>query len=210
MILESFSCGPFGTNAFLIGCEGTKKGIFIDPSSGSASKLLHAAKKHDLEVEAIYLTHSHWDHIADVADLKELLGIPIYVHAKDAENLKNPGSDGIPLMIKLRGVEPTHFLEEKQVHHVGHLSFEVIHTPGHSPGAVCFYFKKEEVLISGDTLFKGTMGSLSLPTAEEDRMWESLKKLSLLPPSTKVYPGHGAFTTIQAENWISNAKELFG
>lgn len=210
MIVETFSCGPFGTNAILVGCEETKKGIFIDPSQGSASKLLKAAEKHGLQIEAIYLTHSHWDHIVDVASLLQKLSIKVYVHPEDAENLRNPGSDHIPLFVTIQGVEATDFLQEGQLHKVGHLSFIVMHTPGHSPGAVCFYFEKEKVLISGDTLFKGTIGSLSLPTAEEERMWASLKKLAKLPPETKVYPGHGETTTMREEAWIAHAKETFG
>lgn len=210
MILETFPCGPFRTNAYLIGCENTKKGIFIDPAPESAEKLLKTAKNHELQIEAIYLTHSHWDHIADVAILKERLPLNIYVHRKDEENLKHPGSDHIPMFVKIKGAEPTHFLEEGQLHHIGELNFVVIHTPGHCPGSVCFYFEKEKVLISGDTLFKGTIGSLSLPTAEQEKMWDSLKKLSLLPLSTKVYPGHGGPTTLKEEEWIKNAKQLFG
>ena len=88
-----------------------------------------------MDVEAIYLTHSHWDHIADVAVLKEWHPFNIYVHPLDAENLKHPGSDQIPLFSKIRGAEPTHFLEEGQEHCVGELKFVVIHTPGHCPGA---------------------------------------------------------------------------
>jgi hydroxyacylglutathione hydrolase len=211
MILETFCCDPLGTNAFLIGCEKTKKGVFIDPASGSSKKLINAAKKHALQIEAIYLTHSHWDHIADVAILKEEIpSLNIYIHPKDAENLRHPGSDHLPLFIRIKGVEPTHFLEEGQVHQIGDLKFSVIHTPGHCPGSVCFYFEKEKVLISGDTLFKGTIGSLSLPTAEEEKMWNSLKKLSELPSSTKVYPGHGDPTTLKEEEWIKNAKQMFG
>jgi hydroxyacylglutathione hydrolase len=210
MILESYSCGPFGTNALLIGCEKTKRGIFVDPAFESAPKLLSAANRHALHIEAIYLTHSHWDHIVDVAQLKDELSLNVYVHPKDAENLRHPGSDGVPMQIELQGAEPTHFLEEGQIHQVGALRFIVIHTPGHCPGAVCFYFEEQQVLISGDTLFKGTIGSLSLPTAEANLMWESLQKLSLLPPTTKVYPGHGESTTLKNESWIKNAKELFG
>ncbi len=86
---------------------------------------------------------------------------------------------------------------------------KVIHTPGHSPGGVCFYLPSEKILFSGDTLFRGTIGNLSLPTARPDLMWDSLKKLAALPPETKVYPGHGGPTTISAEKWIAHAKGKF-
>jgi glyoxylase-like metal-dependent hydrolase (beta-lactamase superfamily II) len=73
---------------------------------------------------------------------------------------------------------------------VGKLQLQVIHTPGHSPGGVCFYLADQKTLISGDTLFRGTIGNLSFPTARPKLMWSSLKRLAQLPQDTKVYPGH--------------------
>ncbi|MCB1075463.1 MAG: MBL fold metallo-hydrolase [Simkania sp.] len=209
MILKVFPSGPFETNAYLLGCEKTKTGIFIDPAPDSAEALLNAAKKHHLKIEAIFLTHSHWDHIGDVAKLKKLLELQLYIHPTDADNMRKPGSDGLPLMFAIDGVEPDHFFEEGQKLKVGTLEIEVIHTPGHTPGGVSFYLPQEKVLISGDTLFKGSIGNLSFPMADSEAMWESLKKLAKLPPETRVYPGHGPATTIGAEPWLSNAKELF-
>lgn len=209
MILEVFPSGPFETNAYLLGCEKTKTGIFIDPAPDSAEALLNAAKKHHLKIEAIFLTHSHWDHIGDVAKLKKLLELQLYIHPTDADNMRKPGSDGLPLMFAIDGVEPDHFFEEGQKLKVGTLEIEVIHTPGHTPGGVSFYLPQEKVLISGDTLFKGSIGNLSFPMADSEAMWESLKKLAKLPPETRVYPGHGPATTIDAEPWLSDAKELF-
>lgn len=210
MILEVFPCGPLGTNAILIGCEETKEGIFIDPSPGSASFLLEAAERHQLKIEAIYLTHSHWDHTADISQLQEELPLDVYVHPLDADNVKNPGSDKIPLLMKIKAPNSILYIHDNEERSVGDLKFKVLHTPGHCPGAVCFYFEKEHVLISGDTLFRGTIGTLSLPTGEPEKMWSSLERLASLPKETKVYPGHGSSTTIGRESWLENAKELFG
>lgn len=209
MILEVFPSGPFETNAYLLGSEKTKTGIFIDPAPDSAAALLKAAKQHDLKVEAIFLTHSHWDHIGDVHELRKSLELKLYVHPADADNMRKPGSDGLPLMFAIEGEEPDHFFEEEQKLQVGELEMEVIHTPGHTPGGVSFYLPQEKVLISGDTLFKGSIGNLSFPTADPEAMWESLKKLAKLPPETRVYPGHGPATTIGSEPWLADAKQLF-
>ncbi len=209
MILEIFPCWDFQTNAMLLACSETKRGVFIDPAPESHKVLIKAMKKHAVTVEAIYLTHSHFDHIGDVPWFKRELNLPVYVHELDAPNLRKPGSDGIPLPFKVENVEPDGFLKDGQVLHVGNLELKVIHTPGHSPGGVCFYIEKENVLISGDTLFQGTIGNLSLPTAEPEKMWESLKKLSQFPSETKVYPGHGSMTTIGDEPWLGRAKEIF-
>jgi glyoxylase-like metal-dependent hydrolase (beta-lactamase superfamily II) len=81
---------------------------------------------------------------------------------------------------------------------VGEVEFQVIHTPGHTPGCVCFWFPKEDLLVSGDTLFQGSIGRLDLPTARPKLMWGSLQKLAQLPANTRVIPGHGQETTIGA------------
>lgn len=209
LVLEVFPSGPFETNAYLLGCNEKKEGVFIDPAPDSSQPLTQAAEKHHLKITSIFLTHSHFDHIGDVAALKQAAQLPLYVHPADAENMRNPGSDGLPLMFPIDGAEPDHLLEEGQKLHVGTLTLEVIHTPGHTPGGVCFYLSQEKTLISGDTLFKGSIGNLSFPTANPEAMWTSLQKLAKLPPETRVYPGHGPSTTIGEEPWLENAKQFF-
>jgi glyoxylase-like metal-dependent hydrolase (beta-lactamase superfamily II) len=209
MILEAFSLGPAETNAYLLGCQQTKRAAVIDAPFGSADIVHKRAEHLGLHIEILLLTHSHWDHIAEAAAFKEKWQIPLYIHEEDAENLKHPGSDRLPLFFPVKGVEPDGFLSDHQTLKVGELSIEVIHTPGHTPGGVCFYLPAEHALISGDTLFQGTIGNLSFPTARPHLMWDSLKKLAQLPPSTDVYPGHGDPTTIRAESWITHAKDRY-
>ena len=204
MLLKQFTAGPLATHAYFIGCEAKKIGMFIDPAPGSADMLLDAAQGFD--VQGIYLTHSHWDHIGDVAKLN----LPTFVHKLDAPNLEKPGIDGLPLAMPIEGASPTSFLENSQKISVGDIEFEVIFTPGHSPGGVSFYFKSENVLISGDTLFCASFGNVSFPTSKPDAMWKSLKTLSQLPKETKVYPGHGDNTTIGNEHWLEKAEEIYG
>jgi len=143
MIIEIFPSGPFDTNALLIGCASTKEAIIIDPSHNSKDKLLKKSLEHQLQVKKIYLTHSHWDHIADLAKCKNYFKSPIYVHELDAENVKNPGADGLPLFIPIEPVMPDYYFVDRESHKIGNLEFKVLHTPGHSPGSVCFYFEKE-------------------------------------------------------------------
>jgi hydroxyacylglutathione hydrolase len=209
MILEVFPSGPLETNAYLLACEETRRAAIIDAPVESSDALLERIKALALSVDMILLTHSHWDHIAEVSVLKKELKAPVYIHKDDAENLQNPGSDRLPLFFPLIGVAADGYLTDGQELTVGKLNLKVIHTPGHSPGGVCFYLPSEKILFSGDTLFRGTIGNLSLPTARPDLMWDSLKKLTALPPETKVYPGHGGPTTISAEKWIAHAKGKF-
>lgn len=207
MILEVHSSGPAETNTYLLICPVTRLAAVIDVPFESVDWIVHHLKKHHATLDKILLTHSHWDHTAEVALLKETLGAPIYVHREDAGNVEEPGSDRLPLYFPIQGIKPDHYLEDGQILHVGELAIEVIHTPGHTPGGVCFYLAKEKALISGDTLFRGTMGNLSFPTARPALMWQSLKRLSELPHDTTVYPGHGDSTSIGREQWIAHAKD---
>jgi hydroxyacylglutathione hydrolase len=207
MFIKTFTSGPVATNSYLVGCPETHEAIVIDAPQGVASEIVSERK---WSVKAIFITHSHWDHIADAAKLKEMLQVPLYVHLNDAENLKQPGSDRLPMFFSIDPVIADGSLKEGEIFHIGKLEFQVIETPGHSPGGVCLWFPKEKVLFSGDTLFKGSMGRVNFPTSSPSQMWESLNKLAKLPPDTQVYPGHGPATTIAEEGWITRAKIIFG
>lgn len=209
MIIYRFPFGPLKTNAILIGCPKTKKGAVIDPSLGSTAPILEKAKKHNLSIEKILLTHSHWDHFADAFEMKQATGARLYVHPLDAKNVEQPGADGLPLFFSISPVIPDQLVQEGDHLEVGHLQLEVIHTPGHSPGGVCYYVREQNVLFSGDTLFQGSFGNISLPTANPLHMWDSLRKLAQLPSETRVIPGHGEETSIGQENWLSQAQEIF-
>ena len=209
MFLRKFPSGPVETNAVLFGCEKTRKAAVIDPSLGSCEPILLEAAELGLTIEKVLLTHSHWDHIADLATLLQKISAKVYVHPLDAENVEKPGSDGLQLFFPITGVKPDHLIVDGERISVGELSCEVIHTPGHCPGAVCYFLKEQKVLFSGDTLFEGSFGRLDLSTGQPDKMWESLRKLSKLPPDTRVVPGHGPDTFLKAEKWMSRAKEIF-
>lgn len=210
MLTQTIPSGPFATNAYIVACENTRQAAIIDPAPDSAKAIVNTLTEKQLTPVAIWLTHSHWDHIADVAPLKKTYNIPVFVHVEDAPNLQDPGTDLLPCWIAIEGVENFTPIEEGSLVNVGDLTFRVIHTPGHTPGGVCFYNPENNVLFSGDTLFKGTIGNLSFATSRPHLMWPSLKKLALLPADTKVYPGHGPRTTIGAEAWLNRAEEIFG
>ena len=210
MFVKAFPSGPFQTNCYLIGCPETQKAVIVDPAPDVLPSLRSEIQLHPYEIVAIWLTHSHWDHIGDLAKVKALWPVPVAVHPLDEGNVKNPGSDGLPCWISIDGVVPDHHFFEGEMLRVGNLNFRVIHTPGHTPGGVCLYCEKEKVLISGDTLFKGSIGNLSFPTSCAEDMWKSLSKLEMLPKDTQVFPGHGGSTHLSQESWLKNAKNIFG
>ena len=210
MLIQVFPSGPFSTNAYVVACPLTREAAIFDPAPDSAVAIQAFLSDQQLKPQKILLTHSHWDHIADVQQLKEFYQIPVAIHPLDAPNLQRPGADGLPCWITIPSVQPDILLEEGMQVPVGNLVFHVLYTPGHSPGCVCFYESQQQMLISGDTLFKGTIGNLSFPTSQPDLMWSSLAKLARLPPQTRIFPGHGPATTLAAESaWLSDAKKLF-
>lgn len=209
MLIFALPSGPFETNAYVIGCPTTKEAIIVDPAPGSTELVKHCLAQNSLKPIKIVVTHSHWDHIADVAPLKAFYNIPVVIHEADAGNLAEPGSDGLPCWISFPGVKADQFIQEDDKVQVGNHTFQVIDTPGHTPGGICLYCPETKTLISGDTLFKGSIGNLSFATARPKLMWDSLDKLAKLPPDTKVYPGHGASTTIATENWLPKARQYF-
>jgi hydroxyacylglutathione hydrolase len=209
MIIEVISSGPVETNAFLLGCPISKQGAIVDAPFESTQLLLDLAHKHGLKINMLLFTHSHWDHIADAYLLQAATHAPIYIHSEDAGNLQDPGSDHVPCPFPIVGIDADHLIKDGDMLRLGQLDVLVIHTPGHTPGGCCFYIKQEKALFSGDTLFKGTIGRLNLATGRQKMMAGSLRKLAELPPSTRVYPGHGEATTIQSEHWLATAEKRF-
>ncbi|WP_426451449.1 MBL fold metallo-hydrolase [Paenibacillus sp. S-38] len=197
--VESFSLGPLQTNAYLLTVPGENKGIVIDPGMNPQSLLKRVA---NLEIEAILLTHAHFDHIGGVDELRKLKGCPVYLHDAEAEWLTNPKRNGSQNWPELGGpittVPAEYALEEGMKLELLGLSFQVLHTPGHSPGSVSFLHGNR--LFGGDVLFKLSVGRTDLAGGSENELLHSIHgKLFKLPDDTIVYPGHGPKTSIGYE-----------
>lgn len=199
ILLQAFPSGPFSTNAYIVACSQTRQAAVIDPAPGSFTVMSAYIQEHRLKLTSIFLTHSHWDHIADLSLWLEHYPIPFFVHPKDAPNVEKPGSDGVPFWIAIPPVTVHHLLHDQETFTVGNVGFKILHTPGHSPGSCVFFSEEENLLLSGDTLFKGAIGNTSFPGSDSRAMQQSLEKLFLLPLATQVFPGHGPPTTLQEE-----------
>jgi hydroxyacylglutathione hydrolase len=194
MKITTLKVGPIRTNCYLVEDEATKKALVID-AGGDPERILALLQKNGLKLELIIATHGHFDHHDGVRLLKEKTGARFLMHQADVFGLKTtdaPQPDGL-----LNDKDNVECLPAGQAG--GMLNFEVIHTPGHSPGGICLYNEKEKVLFSGDTLFQATYGRVDLPYSDEAAMIQSLHRLLKLPPETIVYPGHGNATTIEEE-----------
>jgi len=209
MTIQVFPSGPFETNAYVLSCPITKDAAIIDPAPDSAPRIIQYLQTFQLEPQLILLTHSHWDHIADVHALLKSYPFKVLIHPNDAPNLEHPGTDKLPCWISIVGVKPDVLIHDGDLIPLGSLKLKVIETPGHTPGCVCFYEEEKNILFSGDTLFKGTIGNLSFPTAVPDLMWKSLDKLAKLPAATQVFSGAWPFNDYRTGKLAVSRKRNF-
>jgi glyoxylase-like metal-dependent hydrolase (beta-lactamase superfamily II) len=197
MIAKILTVGPLAENSIIIYDEESKDCVIVDPGA-EGDRILKEVES--LNVKAIIATHGHLDHVGQVGFLKEKLKVPFYMNQKDEFLINNDIFPGFAFMLKATKCPPPDYnIKEGDVLKFGTLEFSVIETPGHTPGSVCFYNQKEKMLISGDTLFAGSVGRVDLPGGNGQDMDKSLKKLMELPEDTVVYPGHGGKTTIGRE-----------
>ncbi len=200
MILKTIKTGPLLNNVILIGCDKTKEAAVIDPAFDSFDRIMEIAKKLKLNIKHILLTHSHWDHIANVWIFKNKLKSLVYVHEDDKKNLENPGNDTLPFVGEIKGVKPDILLKDHDIIEVGDINIEVIHTPGHTVGSVCYYIPEEKIVLTGDTLFKGNVGSCHFSNSAPTKMKKSLRKLFLeVEGDSLIIPGHGVNTKMKHE-----------
>lgn len=191
--------GMCQTNCYFVYREGENKVIFIDPADQGA--LIHQKlQEKGFEVEAILLTHGHFDHIMGGNELRKLSGAKIYAPEADKVLLQDPYVNVSASWAKAYTLEADEYLQDGQKLTFGDKECTVLMTPGHTVGSCCYYFEEDNVLISGDTLFEGSVGRTDLPTGSMSKLNRSLKeKLMVLPDEVKVYPGHGGITTIGDE-----------
>ncbi|MGO0121877.1 MBL fold metallo-hydrolase [Desulfothermobacter acidiphilus] len=190
--------GELQTNAYLVGCPVTGEALLIDPGA-EGERILAAASRAGLRLTAICLTHGHADHIGAVPEIRRKLKLPVLIHQADAPMINDPAANlSVWMGQELVVGEPDRCLEDGDEVVCGQLKFRVLHTPGHTPGSVCFY--GSGVLFSGDTLFAGSVGRADFPGGDWRKLLGSVNtKLMVLPDETIVYPGHGTSTTIGEE-----------
>ncbi len=199
MNLEAVITGDFQEICYIVWNK-TKQAIVFDPGH-DAPLIEQTLIKHGLTVAAYVCTHGHADHINALAELHDKYPAPIAMHSKDwdwAFGDQNQIEPHYPVPTQ-PDVEDLHALETAKEWNFSGLHFECLETPGHTPGSCCLLFSEDKILISGDTLFKGSCGRTDLPGGSPRQMKDSLKTLKQLPDDVNVYPGHGPGTTIGIE-----------
>lgn len=185
--------GSFEVNCTILSWGDTA--WIVDPGA-EATRIAALVVKAGLKPEAILLTHAHFDHIGAIPGLQaRWSGLPVYLHPADEMVLTHRLNSFPPEYMPI--AKPANIRDARTLSGVHGL--EVIETPGHTPGGVCYRFPGEKLLLSGDTLFAGSAGRTDLPGGDYPTLKASLAKLAALPDDTEVIPGHGFFTTVGAE-----------
>ncbi|WP_022854339.1 MBL fold metallo-hydrolase [Thermodesulfatator atlanticus] len=189
MKLEVLTVGPLAVRCYFIICPETNKVAIVDPG-GDEGRILQKIKELDLEPVYILATHGHGDHVSGAWWLRRKLNIPVAMHEADDEFFRHPMAAQVFAAWGFEPNEPADILlKDGQIIQVGNISLKVIHTPGHSPGSICFY--DGERLFTGDTLFVGAVGRTDLPGGDFNQLIESLReKIVPLPDETIICPGH--------------------
>jgi hydroxyacylglutathione hydrolase len=203
LIVETLPVGPLETNCYLVGCEQTRLGAVVDPG-GDAAEILSAVERQGLTLKVILLTHAHFDHIGGLAELAEATHAQVALHPGDLPLLHAKGGAAMFGIFVRPSPEPDLALSDGQVIKVGTLRFNVLHTPGHTPGHVTFYEPTAKAAFDGDVLFMQGIGRTDFPGSSYQQLMESIRdKLFALPDDTTIYPGHGPATTVGDEKWTN-------
>jgi glyoxylase-like metal-dependent hydrolase (beta-lactamase superfamily II) len=212
MILETLPVGPLQCNCSILGDEGSREAIVVDPGD-DIPRILALLARHSLTVKQIIITHAHIDHIAGAHRLKQLTGAPILYNQNDLPLVKmmdvQAGWLGIPTPAVSK---PDDTLDDGKLISIGAspehdqrgLAGIILHTPGHTEGSVCLYLPDNSLLLAGDTLFAGSIGRTDLPGGNTSKLLHSIQeRLLTLPDEVTVIPGHGPGTSIGSER-VSN------
>lgn len=197
--VEGYQVGQIMTNCYLVSNEETKELVIIDPGD-QADLLARKIDESGAKPMAILLTHGHFDHVLAVNELAEQYQIPVYVHENEKKQLHSTAVEFFPHLGRSGEIRVDHFISGEPLLKLAGFEIKVLMTPGHTQGGVCYYFEKEGLLFSGDTLFFGSIGRTDFPGGSYKDLIQSVEtKLFPLPEDVVVYPGHNNATSIGFE-----------
>lgn len=197
--IGKMTMGMCQTNCYFLYREGETGVIFVDPAE-QGKYLYDKLTEHGFHIEAILLTHGHFDHIMGCKELRDLSGAKVYAMAEEKVLLQDPYVNISSQWSRKYTMEADVYLQDGQELCFGDKKCKVIATPGHTIGSCCFYFEEDKILVSGDTLFFESVGRTDFPTGSMSKLQRSIReRLMILPEDVRVYPGHGMATDIAHE-----------
>ena len=197
MIIRRLVVGPLENNCYVIADERTKESIVVDPGD-EPDRIIESINEGGFHVNYIICTHAHFDHVGAVSDIKKETGAQIIIHRDELEIYHNTREQAALWGFEIDMLpEPDLFVSEGETVKVGSLEFRILHTPGHSPGGICLL--GNGILLSGDTVFAGSVGRTDLHGGNIEALRNSFKRLMSLSDRTRVLPGHGPESTIGQE-----------
>ena len=198
LTVKTLPVGPFQANSFLLKCSDTGVGAIVDPGDED-ELILELVERDSVEIKYILLTHAHVDHVGALKPVKDATGARILMNEGDKFLLESVGAQALSFGLKVEGGSEIDVLvKDGDVFEFGKLEIKIIHTPGHSPGGVCYLIGKS--VFVGDTLFAGSIGRTDLPGGSYDTLISSItEKLLPLGDDIEVFTGHGPATTLGEE-----------
>ena len=193
--ISTLPLGDYQTNCYIAYAEGSAACAVIDPGY-EAQRVLDKAAELGLSIEAILLTHGHFDHVGAVKELVAVTGCGLWMHEGDYSQFRSPTTAFFYPLANCDFTE-VRFCQEGQVICAGGLQFKTLETPGHTHGSVCY--RCCDALFSGDTLFAGSCGRTDLPGGDRIAMADSLERLGALAEDVRLFPGHGPASTLSHE-----------
>ena len=203
--IKRFVGGPLLTTCYALIVPG-EASLVIDAPRKAWASALSASEEMNAPVQLVVATHGHWDHVTDLARLQEN-GIRVAGHPADNALFADPVGHRTDLPFVIDPVTLDQRLADGDRIAVGSVDVMILHTPGHTDGSVCLWIADEEVLFTGDTLLKGGAGYLERPESDAVALAASIRRLAEFPSDTRIYPGHGAPTTIGEETWLEDAHD---
>jgi len=197
MIIKKLVVGSLENNCYIIADEKTNECFITDPGD-EPDRILDLIHKNNLIMKYIICTHAHFDHVAAIPEIKEGTKARIVLHSDDLNMYRSTKDQAAAWGYEIDPLpEPDIFVSEGDILELGGLKFEVLHTPGHTQGGICLY--GEGIVITGDTLFAGSVGRTDLQGGDISKLRKSFKRLMSLPDEVKVLTGHGPESTIKKE-----------
>ncbi|MFC2036690.1 MBL fold metallo-hydrolase [Chloroflexota bacterium] len=203
MIIVTLPVGLIQTNCYVVGCEDTKEGAVIDPG-GHPERILAEVDRRGLSIKYVLNTHAHFDHTDANGAVLKITGARLAIHPLERPLLDASGGAALFGVPANTSPPPDLELHDGDELNIGQLHFKVLHTPGHTPGHVCFYEPDQGVLFDGDVLFYQGIGRTDLPGGSWPQLLDSIQRVIFaLPDETVVYSGHGQATTVGQERQLN-------